>query len=203
MPAANKRTKPKSKARIMHKKPSCTIIFGITCELTSLRAIDQLKKLLSRIKKNHADDFDKICTTVKFIKKVSKEDIEKTGELGSWVENESTVYFRQTLKNPDRILTTFAHEFGHVCATDDDIEDRKAPHPEWASEAAADMYVAKWGYLKMALRVWKKYQRNQDHHGPLPGETCEYEGMGAEAEIFSTVYLVDKNFIYHSTPPKK
>jgi hypothetical protein len=59
-----------------------------------------------------------------------------------------------------------AHEFGHACTRQIDIERTNAPDEEWASEAAADWYAAKWGFGKErgSYRRWDVF----GHHGAKP-----------------------------------
>ena len=193
-------------------------IKGIPCTLKSPIAVRLIKKFLAEIHKNHPKDFRKIKSKTTLIKRVPKKEID-LGTTGQVIKVNADVYSEafsarvvediqaevicekmivcidETIKDPESMFITIAHEFGHVCTTEKDLARRNAPSDEWASEATADWYVYKWGYGRRSRKINVKYPRHLLHHGAMPGGTLTDNGI---------TYRLTRNFVYrNSSDPQK
>jgi len=83
-------------------------------------------------------------------------------------------------EDQDQNLTaTIAHEFGHACTRDIDLDRRGTiPNEEWRSELTADWYAYKWGFGREIVRDRKI--RDWHHHGPKPGDEFTVNDQGKE-----------------------
>lgn len=164
-------------------------IFGINCSQIKKRSIIKLLKgFLLKISTNYPKDFSKILKRVSFIKPVSKKNL-KVGTLGSWSPHEGILSVSTDEKNLEKILFIMAHEFGHVCTTEKDLDRRASPFIEWAYEAAADWYLCKWGYRGL----YKKYRKGCriGHHGAISEDEVNFESLDK-----SYTFYLSKNFVY-------
>jgi hypothetical protein len=85
------------------------------------------------------------------------------------------------------LVAKLAHELGHACTTQDDLDARQSPEDEWASEWAADWYAVKrWGFGAEIESI--RDNRDRLHHGPSPGKPFSTE---------TGDYFLDEDYICH------
>jgi hypothetical protein len=103
---------------------------------------------------------------------------EESGEgLPWWQDHESPGFVDLLPQRSLDLVAIVAHELGHAATTEDDLYERSALPPEWASECCADFYAYRWGFGP-ELRAARPYA-SAGHHGPGPDEefTCESDGV--------------------------
>jgi hypothetical protein len=103
----------------------------------------------------------------------------KDGPGDIWLNSEASI--------GDAVMVVL-HELGHAATTYEDIDLRRIPSEEWASEASADYHAAKWGGVDRL----KKFHAERDsrHHGAVPGQSVEVYGKRYRLnDDFTYVYL--------------
>lgn len=165
-------------------------IHGIDCSKIKDEAIiEKIELFLAGIKEKYPKDLATIIEKVKHIKPVPTTQRNK-GWMGSWEEAKETVCISNELKDSELIIGILAHEFGHVCTTENDKKRRKCPDGEWESEAVADWYACKWGYRKIISKL-QNTSYKFTHHGCPPGKQVE-QIFGD----FKYTFTVSRNFVY-------
>lgn len=81
----------------------------------------------------------------------------------------------------DDAIGIVAHEFGHACTSDADLQRRGVVPDEWASEMAADRNAYRWGFGKQIAASRKT--RAFEHHGVAPGATFEESSLGDVVQV--------------------
>ena len=153
-----------------------TRVSGITCTLRTVPARRALRKVLSQIKKKCPRDFARLQKRLTAVHPGEWDN----GTLGearpATVEDDrlQTVYVAEN-QEPWALEATLAHELGHVCSTQSDLDRRTTEDNEWASEGAADWYAYKWGFGKLIAR--DRRTRDLHHHGWWPGQTFEWPSL--------------------------
>jgi hypothetical protein len=204
---------PKDKPSGRKEIPSMektTTVCGIPCRLRNAISRRTVAKVLRQIKRRCPKDFARLKSRVRMIRPLRQkiadgtcgEWIGRTFEQAyggnpfdfsdnirlQWVECESGVLeLLESGQTEAQIMATAAHELGHACSMNEDIERRRAPDDEWGSEAAAEWYGYKWGFGRLLAAARKTYRLS--HHGPGPRQTVETDGRA---------FKLSRNFVYHT-----
>ncbi len=162
-------------------------ILGIPCSLTNPAARIAFHDVLFAIMEGHPEDFARILRLVTEVVPITPE-LRDEGTEGAWEtkvfletedpetwgrgfdETPGRILIDEDLQ-PLRLLALFAHELGHTCTGEDDLEFTHAPSDEWASELSADRFAYKWRFGE-AIAVQQKL-RDRWHHCGGPGEVIE------------------------------
>ena len=122
-----------------------------------------------KIRSRYPEDFERIRTRVRKILPLSRE-CRQQGDIGWWkagdINDRTSTGVIMLASDPLHIISTVAHEFGHVCTRDADVAKRYI-NDEWTSEMCADYYAYKWGFGRSIAR--HRPYRVSSHHGPVPG----------------------------------
>ena len=190
------------------------LIRGIRCthKVPASRRI--VADVLRQIKRVRPEDFKRLREVVALIRPVPRAK-RADGTLGEWLGKTFEAFYQDaefltlpveirlrwddwatgtvelleaTQAGAHDLSAIAAHEFGHACTRQEDIERRNAPSDEWASEAAADWYAYRWGFGRRIRRDRKL--TDWVHHGVSPG---------GKIGDFGKTYKVSRNFVYHST----
>jgi hypothetical protein len=190
------------------------LVCGLPSRLRQLASRQVIARVLRQIKRRFPNHFARLSNRVVMIRPLSKAEFAKR-TVGEWHGRTGWAAYREidpvTIPGAVRdrmdevvcgivelpevgwvteevLAASAAHEFGHACTRQTDIERRRAPEDEWGSEAAADWYAYKWGFGSLIARARKT--RDFGHHGPGPGEVAHLEYTGRS-------YRLSRNFVYH------
>lgn len=145
--------------------------------------------VLHDIQDSHPQDYVRIVEKVKEVKYTSDSD----AAGGMWEPGRGIVYLPARVPQDwiDHYKAVTAHEFGHVCTTDQNLKRRRCPVKEWRSELCANYYAYKWGFKtetqKFALIAGDYVSRH------LPGTRI---GLGGEQ------YQISDNFVWQEITPE-
>ncbi len=94
------------------------------------------------------------------------------------------------LEKQEDLIATTAHELGHACTQEEDLERRSCPSDEWAWELAADWHAYRWGFGRDIVKT--RRSRELVHHLGGPGSEFaeEINGIGYH-------YRITRNFVVH------
>ena len=192
-------------------------VLGINCMLKKGVTIRVLRKVLSIIKEDYPNDFDRLTSRITVIKSLSKKE-SLMGTLGEFKGVSNEGFYKKLY--PDEVIFALPH--CHPIYTEPDevhsgelfIWEGIADEDELAFILAHELghacttkrdlarrksptdewdseATADWYTFKWGFKkLFRKYgRRNKDllHHGPAPGEICELDGK---------IYLVSKNFVF-------
>lgn len=171
--------------------------------------------VLRQIKERFPDDFARLKDRVVMIRALSRDEFD-SGTRGWWHGRKVWALYRDvdpfTLSEEirlnwdetacgivelpecswvteDGLAANAAHEFGHACTLNEDVEKRQAPLEEWGREAAADWYAYRWGFGRLIGKT--RRTRELGHHGAGPGQTVELEFDGRRI-----AYRLGRDFVY-------
>lgn len=183
-------------------------ILGLRCSLDEEFG-EVVRKVLRQIQRRSPRDFQRLCEAVRDIVPLTGHE-EADGTLGEFtrcpvpenIADDRAQWDKwndcwphpgvvKVSTHAEFLAGVLAHEFGHACTRWEDLERRRAPTDEWASELAADWYAYKWGFGRLIAR--EKKTRDLLHHGPCPGETCELEKPDGSRQRFR----VTRSFVFH------
>ncbi len=177
-------------------------ILGVPCSLRSATMRAAVEQVLQQIQQRQPKDFARLVPLVRDITLVPKRDI-AAGVMGEWQRDNRYVdpdyliamgrgdevgrgVLLLTDAPSDELSAIIAHEFGHVCTRDEDLQRRGDVDGEWASEFAADWYAYRWGYGRMI--ACNRKTRHLLHHGATPGQVFEVDDQR---------YRLSRNFVVH------
>jgi hypothetical protein len=180
-------------------------IRGIPCRLQTTDARRTLGDVLDRIRSAQPEDYERLLGVVSEVAPLSVEET-ADGTLGEWKADKETddqatwcyakgetpgiIYVKEQLSRR-KLVAIMAHELGHACTTDEDIEERGSwLEDEWASELTADWYADKrWGFGAELKSIRKR--RDRMHHGAGPGESFSTE---------HGEFRIDEDYVCHRLP---
>lgn len=186
--------------------PTATNILGIPCQLRTPFMRQAVRDVLGQIRERCPKDFASLQSLVRDIRPVSKAEA-AVGTLGEWKEfspdpdDPATWGWGSGDATPGHLYLNehetegaagvIAHEFGHACVTQKDLDKRGAAGDEWAEELSADWYAYKWGFGREIAR--RRKTRKFSHHGPTPGQLFSIGGPDVEELHFR----VTRSFLIH------
>jgi hypothetical protein len=159
---------------------------GIPCRLKGPASRKVVADVLRQIDRGCPGDFERLRKLVKLIRPLSRATV-TGGCTGLWSGTKGTIELPEVSVEVDsgRLAALAAHEFGHACTREEDINRRNAPEDHWASESAANWYAYRWGFGQLVRALPTCF----DLHGLRPGESIEIEGVGS--------WRMSRNFVYH------
>jgi hypothetical protein len=187
-------------------------IHGIPCRVRSRELRRAIRQVIDQVRERCPRDFARLRRLVREIRPLSGRE-RREGTLGRWVEDPETgdpwewgpdelqgafpgVLLLSEELDPACLVATVAHELGHACTTDADM-DRRGPvfTDAWASEFSADWYAYKWGFGKHIAR--QREHRHFGHHGAGPGQRFAVGSDGRERW-----FRVTRNFVVQEIEPQ-
>lgn len=176
-------------------------IHGIPCRLRTAEMRDAIERVFAKIEQEFPKDFSRLRNRIRKITPVTRAEAAE-GIIGRWREippdtdsQDATIWDQEFGTAPgiislsekidmDTALGLIAHELGHACTREQDLERRGILEDEWQSELAADWYAYKWGFGRSIAKFRK--ERHHGHHGPPPGTVFEIENQGTPLRYYLT-----------------